>query len=184
MGVPTEMTALGDIVARARTGERKAQEELLERSRQRVFALCFHLLGPSDAEEAAQEALLKIFLRLEDLRDPEAFFPWALRVAGNLCRDSLRRRAVAAIPLDGVEVAADCGDPEAAAVASDQRERLRLAVDRLSPALRDVLLLRDVEGLSTEDTAAALDLPAGTVKSRLFEARKKMRNLLPREITA
>lgn len=169
-------------VERAQRGDKAAQEELLEASRQRIFALAYHLVGSrAEAEEVAQEALLKIFLRLEDLREPERYWPWAVRLAGNLYRDFIKKRRVTTIPLEDLSHAPGREDPARSALVSDIRSRLNQALNRISPTLRVVLALRDIEGFTTEEVCEALSLPEGTVKSRLFEARRKMREELLRQ---
>ncbi|MEW6282654.1 MAG: sigma-70 family RNA polymerase sigma factor [Candidatus Eremiobacterota bacterium] len=167
---------LADLVARARGGGRADLEELVRRSHPRIHALAYHMLGSApDAEDAAQEALLRLCLRLRDLRDPERYWAWALRVAGNHFRDLLRRRAPSQLPLDE---ACDLPVPDQAARSAERselRERVLQALRALSLPLRLVVVLRDAEGFSTQEVAEALDLPEGTVKSRLFEARRQLR---------
>ncbi len=171
------------VVRQAQRGELLAQEQLLEACRQRIFALAFHMIGSAtEAEEIAQEALLKIFLHLQDLRDPSRFWPWATRVACNLFRDELRRRKqLPTLPLLDLDLISVGDEAIRGALSTDARARLERLVQRLSPPLRLVLALRDMEGFSTEEVCEALDLPEGTVKSRLFEARRKLRESLARQ---
>lgn len=172
-------TALADLVTRARAGQREALEELLGRTHRRLYALAYRMLGsPLEAEDACQEALLRVATRLGDLRDPARFWAWALRVAGNLYRDLLRRRKHDALSLDEAELLPGPDDPARSAQEGELRRQLAQALSRLSPLLRVTVTLRDLEGFSVLEVADALDLPEGTVKSRLFEARRQLRNLL------
>jgi RNA polymerase sigma-70 factor (ECF subfamily) len=185
--MPDEMTAAPepsvlDLVQRAQSGQRPQMEELIRRCHRRIHALAFHMLGSQEAEDAGQEALFRIATRLKDLRDPERFWPWALRVAGNFYRDMLRKRKVDALSLDELEPIPGPDDPARAAQESELRGQIKQALRRLSPVLRVTVLLRDIEGFSIQEVADALDLPDGTVKSRLFEARRQLRQLLGGQI--
>lgn len=180
--MPDEMTAapetpLVDLVRRARAGERAELEVLLRRCHRRLHALAWHMLG-NEAEDACQEALLRIAMRLKDLRQPELFWSWALRVAGNLYRDMLRKRKLDVLPLEDLESLPGADDPARDVQQSELRAQLKQALQRLSPGLRVTVLLRDIEGFSVLEVADALDLPEGTVKSRLFEARRQLRQFL------
>jgi len=87
------MNHFESLVRRAQNGEREAVEALLEQVYQRVYAIAYHFLShPQDAEEAAQEAMVRIFSRLSELREPSRFPAWYATVTANLCRDWLRRR--------------------------------------------------------------------------------------------
>jgi len=165
-------------VRQAQAGQRAAVEWLLEREQQRIFAIAYHFLGPSEAEDAAQEALIKIFSKLGQLRQPQQFRSWSGRVAANLCRDRLRSRAPVAEPLDLI---GDLPSPDDVTGQPDLRAQLAGALQTLTPTLRLPVLLRDVEQLSCEEVAEALEIPVGTVKSRLHEARKKLRAWLTRQ---
>lgn len=181
--MPCEMTATPELsfeilVERARRGQRAELEELMGRCHRRIHALAFHMLGPLEADDAAQEALLRLATRLGELRDPGRFWAWALRVAGNLYRDQLRKRRPDALPLELADHLVGSDDPALEAQQGELRRQVARALDRLSPPLRITVVLRDLEGFSTREVADALDLPEGTVKSRLFEARRVLRSLL------
>ena len=166
-------------VGQARDGHRGAVEWLLQSEQQRIFAIAYHMLGRRDeAEEAAQEALLRIFTRLSQLRDLSTFRAWSARLTGNLCRDRLRRSQRPAEPLERAEGMVGHDD---AFERSELQGELGRALRALTPVLRLPVLLRDVEGLSYEEVAEVLEIPVGTVKSRLHEARRKLRELLTRQ---
>lgn len=164
------------LVLRAQRGDRQAVETLLGRLTQRVFAICCHFLGERGAaEDAAQDALVRIFTRIGELREPARLTAWSATLTANLCRDRLRLRPRPVPLMDDI---AGGVDPAAATADEDVRATLAAAVARLPEAMRQVFLLRQVEGLATEEVAAALNIPLGTVKSRLFEARRRLRELL------
>ncbi len=186
--MPGEMTATPepnvlDLVQRARSGEPGGMEELIRKCHRRIHSLAYHMLGATgEPEDAGQEALLRIAVRLKDLREPERFWAWALRVAGNYYRDLLRKRKLAAVPLDDLEPLPSGDDPARDAQQSELRAQVVAALRRLSPAYRVAVMLRDLEGFSVQEVAEALDLPEGTVKSRLFEARRQLRQFLGGQI--
>jgi RNA polymerase sigma-70 factor, ECF subfamily len=127
-----------------------------------------------DAEDVAQEAFARAYQSFETLRDRERFRPWLVRMTWRLAVDRRRadRRRLAR------EQAADRGpafmDGERAAAASDAQARIWRAVEALPDKLRIVVLLANVEGHDTREVASLLGLPEGTVKSRLFAARKAL----------
>lgn len=144
-----------------------------------------------DAEEVAQEALLKVFQNLDQLHDPERLKPWIFRIAKNACLMKRRKSAFAPkeeLSLDELRPAKD-GDmkleiadwsllPDAAAENSELRQALDHAVAELPELYRSVFLLRDAEQLSTEDTAEILGISTDTVKTRLHRARLALRKQL------
>jgi RNA polymerase sigma-70 factor (ECF subfamily) len=167
------------LVAQARDGRREAVERLLAQEQQRIFAITFHMLSHrQEAEEAAQEALERIFTRLDQLRTPAHFRAWSAQLTANLCRDRLRRREPLREPIEEAHSLAGGPTPLQETCRNELHRQLHKALSSLTPVLRLAVLLRDVEGLSYEEVAAALEIPEGTVKSRLFEARRKLREHL------
>jgi RNA polymerase sigma-70 factor (ECF subfamily) len=144
-----------------------------------------------DAEEVAQEALLKVFQNLDQLHDPERLKPWIFRIAKNACLMKRRKSLFAPteeLSLDELRPGKD-GDkrleiadwsllPDAAAENSELRQALDQAVTELPELYRAVFLLRDAEQLSTEDTAEILGISTDTVKTRLHRARLALRKQL------
>lgn len=160
---------MDELVRRAQRGHRAAVEELLAHYRQPVYALALTFLkDPSLAEDAAQEAFVRIFSRLVTLENPKRFKSWCLTITANYCRDLLRRKRPLTVPLDSA--------PEPAGQApTEGNPRLLEALGNLTEPLRRALLLRDVEGFSYDEIAQIQQVPVGTVKSRIFEARRKLR---------
>lgn len=153
------------LVQGAQRGDGLAMAELVDELAPAVGRWC----GPialQDSQDAAQEALIVIFRRLGSLRQPAALFGWARAIA---VREAVRvaRRSARERPAELADLPAR-DDP---LLASDVRHVL----DRLAPEQRAVLMLRDLEGLDERSAGALLDLPAGTVKSRLFRARANFR---------
>ena len=165
-------------VARARTGEEAAVRWLLARYRGRAVRLAAHVLRrrPEEAEDVAQEAFVRAFRRLPRLRGDAGFGPWLFRIVVRLCLD--RRRAAHW----NREVSPDDLGAWEARVAPateglDTRLLVGMLLDRLTPPMRAALVLRELEGLDYAEVAEALDIPVGTVRSRLHAARAQFREL-------
>ncbi len=158
-----------DLVRKAQQGDRAAVEQLLAQFRQPIYALAVTFLkDPARAEDAAQEAFVRIFSRLVTLKNPKRFKSWSLTITANYCRDLLRQKRPPTVSLDQA--------PEPVSPATDEgNEQLLAALENLAPKLRRALLLRDVEGFNYEEIAEIQEVPVGTVKSRIFEARRKLR---------
>ena len=157
-------------VKRAQRGDREAVDSLLLSHKQAVFALALTFLKDRElAQEAAQEAFIRIFCRLSTLKKPRRFRSWCLTITANYCRDLLKTKRPKTLPLDQTpELVAE--EPE-----NELSEKLREAVQNLKPKLRQALILRDVENFSYSEISDIQKTALGTVKSRIFEARKKIR---------
>jgi len=166
----------GYLVASARLGDRKAMGLLVERWDGRLRAHAWRLLGDADAaRDAAQEAWAEIVRGLARLADERAFPAWAYRIVSRRCA----RQIGAALRRRRLEAAVAAEPPPAAAAAEQaDGERLRRAIRALPPGQRAALALYHFEELSVAETAVALDVPAGTVKTRLMHARRKLRAAL------
>jgi RNA polymerase sigma-70 factor (ECF subfamily) len=176
------------LIERCLTGDTSAFEPLVERYRQRVWRLAYQLLH--DREEAwdcAQEAFVRAFHSLPSFRGHSAFYTWLFRITVNVATDRQRSRGAQARAFGAERLSEeewertmpDLGArPDQAAVQSEQRERIRAALDALPPRARTIIMLSDVEGLSYREIADALGCPIGTVMSRLHNARKRLKTLL------
>jgi RNA polymerase sigma-70 factor (ECF subfamily) len=165
------------LLRRLRTRDPAAFRVLVERHGPVVRAYAAGLLrDPAEAEDAAQETFLRAFRRLAAYRGDAPLRAWLLRICRNHCVDRLRVR-----PPEAVHLAEDMAvGPDAASVVADRldRERLLTAVSRLSEPLQQVLVLRELRGMSYEEVARALDVPVGTVRSRLAAARGQLQEAL------
>ena len=175
------------VVERVLRGEIEAFAELMRRHNQRVFRLARAIVGnDEEAEDVAQEAYLRAFSTLDRFEGRATFSTWLLKIAAHEASARRRRarriRSLEELP-GGPEAAPDAGEsPDQAAAAGELGGLLRTAVDDLPPSLRSVLVLRQVEGLSTAETAACLGLSTANVKVRLHRARAELRAGLEREI--
>ena len=165
------------LVLAAQAGRAEAFEELAQRWHPRLLRAAWRLTGDVEgAREAVQEAWLAIARGLGRLDDPARFGAWALTIARRRCADWIRTRR----RWRGRESTIDDRSPgePATALPQDARARVREALGRLDPDRRTLLALFYLEGFSIEEIAVTLGIPPGTVKSRLFQARAKLRAAL------
>jgi len=174
-----------DAVRRVLDGDADAFSPLVEAYQKNVYNLALRMTGnPEDALDMAQEAFIRAYNSLSSFRGDSKFSVWLYRIVSNVCLDFLRaRKGRAAVSLsqtgpDGEDAALEIPDERALPEAELERALTRDAVRRGLQALpddqREILLLREIQGLSYEEIAAALSLEGGTVKSRIFRARKKL----------
>ncbi len=168
-----------ELVRRTLAGDLAAFEALVTRHGPVVHRVAARIVGPEEAEDVSQDALLRAFHRLGRYRGEGTFRSWLLQIAHNTAITALRRRTE---PVDDATVLEE--RPAGERLPADrleQRERLdRLSVKLrlLRPEHRSVLVLRDVEGLSYEEVARVTDMPLGSVKGRLHRARAELVELL------
>jgi RNA polymerase sigma factor (sigma-70 family) len=174
-----------DLVERAREGDVGAYTELVRRHRTIAVRTAYVIAGPSEAEDAAQEGFVKAYRALATFRRDAAFRPWLLRIVANEARN--RRRSATRWERLALRDAArrPSGDaapsPEAAVLGADDRRALLAAVNGLREEDREVVALRYLLDLSEAETAEALGIPRGTVKSRLSRALARLRERLATE---
>lgn len=173
------------LVARARAGHQDGFAALMARHRDAVWRLARGAVGDADeALDITQEAFVAAFAALARYDDSRPFRSWIARITLNKCRDWARRRAVRrffafARPLDDAGDIADAApDPEKALHSQAELARINAAIAALPANLKDVLLLRTIEGLSQSDTAATLRLTEKAVETRLYRARAKLSEML------
>ena len=172
---------------RAKNGDSLAFEEIVRSNEAAIYHLALQRLGSrEDAEDAAQETFLKAFTSLGSFRGDSRLSVWLYRIAFNVCTDLLRRRkeavSLSSEDEDGqtqeLELPDERFDPAALAERKDLREQVGRALGQLPTEAREILVLRELGGASYEEIAQTLGLDIGTVKSRIFRARKKLCALL------
>jgi RNA polymerase sigma-70 factor (ECF subfamily) len=181
-----------DLVARAKSGDGSAFSVLTSRYEGKIFRLAMNITqNREDAEDVLQEAFLKAYEHLNQFQGNSKFYTWVVRIAVNQALMKLRKRkSDRTVSLDEQidtgedmvirEVAAWDPDPEQRYSQTELNTILTEAIDGLLPIYRTVFTLRDVDGLSTEETAEALELSVPAVKSRLLRARLQLRDKLTR----
>jgi len=180
------------LVAQARQNDALAFSELVRRYENKIFRLALHITqNREDAEDVLQESFLKAYEHLDQFQGNSKFYTWIVRIAVNQALMKLRRRKTGkTVSLDETidtgedtvvrEIAAWDENPEQRFSREELGEILDSAIQSLEPPYRSVFVLRDIEELSTEETADALGLSIPAVKSRLLRARLQLREKLTR----
>jgi RNA polymerase sigma-70 factor (ECF subfamily) len=179
------------LVAAAKSGETAAFEELVNRYERKIFRLTMNITrNHEDAEDAMQDAFMKAYSHLGSFQQDSRFYTWLVRIAANEALMRLRKRRPNQFsldePIEGDEdlmprELEDWGpSPEQRYAQEEMHEILGKVIDQLEPDYRVVFVLRDIEELSTEETAAAVGISEAAVKSRLLRARLKLRQKLDR----
>ncbi|HEX4979815.1 MAG TPA: sigma-70 family RNA polymerase sigma factor [Acidimicrobiales bacterium] len=168
-----------ELLARARSGDAASLDALLRLHVDRVHALCRRLTGNDhDAADATQEALLAIARGIARFDGRAAFTTWAYRVATNACLDELRRRKRRPLPVDGSVAGGERTPAEGVAEAVATRVDVDAALAHLPHEFRAAVVLRDLSGLDYAEIAQVLEVPVGTVKSRIARGRALLADLL------
>jgi RNA polymerase sigma-70 factor (ECF subfamily) len=172
-----------ELVRRARDGDRQALETLVARYDRYVLGVALLTLGDRDeAQDAAQETLIKAMRGLQGFKGRSAFRTWLYRITVNTCRDFQRRRSrQRETPLDDAPPLGTADGPLQVALDHERRQAVWRAVQALEPALREVVVLRYYLDLSGAEIAAATGAPSGTVYWQLHEARKALTALLAQD---
>jgi len=189
---PIEIDDEAAVVAQARLGNANAFNELLRRYERKIFRLALHITqNREDAEDVLQESFLKAYEHLDQFQGQSKFYTWIVRIAVNQALMKLRKRkSDRSVSLDDTidtgedniirEIATWDENPEQKYSREELNRILGSAVDGLTPIYRAVFVLRDIDGLSTEEAAEALELSIPAVKSRLLRARLQLREKLTR----
>lgn len=181
------------LVQRAQGGDRTAFRELFDRYHKRAFSVAYGVLKHrQDSLDVVQEAFVKVHKHLGSFQGSSSFYTWLYRIVMNLAIDHLRRRRTGrSVEYDDAVLREDGGgseesvmprmldaNPRKAVIRRELLEKVQIALAELPDIHQQVILLREIEGLSYEEMAEALDVPKGTIMSRLFHARKKMQAAL------
>lgn len=173
------------IVRKVLSGDANAFETLVLEYEKNVYNIALRMTGNSeDAADMTQEAFIKAYNSLQSFRGDSKFSVWLYRIVSNVCLDFLRsknRRPTVSLSVeddDGEDAQLDVADesqsPELLLDRKLTRDSVRRGLDSLPPDYRQILLLREIQGLSYDEIAQALSLEVGTVKSRIFRARKRL----------
>ncbi|MDF9408893.1 MAG: ECF RNA polymerase sigma factor SigW [Pelotomaculum sp. PtaB.Bin013] len=164
------------LIEQVKTGDLTAFEKLVQSTQQRGLNIAYGILNdPYDAEEVLQEAYLQVYHNIVKLKAPEAFRNWFAKIITHLAfRRSREKGRFKTVPLDYVSQVEDTfiDEPETIALKKEQQDRLIDALKTLPDEYKAALILREWEDYSYKEISEILDIPLGTVKSRIFSARK------------
>ena len=180
------------LVRRCQQGDQGAFRALVERYQKKAYAQALGMVKDKDeAMDVAQEAFVKVYKYLDHFKGDSSFYTWLYRIVSNLCVDRMRRKAGAAesrelderqepeeLAAAGILSTRLGTNPQKAALRAELAAKIDEALEQLPEKHREILLMRELEGMSYEDMARVLGVPKGTVMSRLFHARAKMQGLL------
>lgn len=172
-----------DLIARVVSGDRAAFDEIMRRHEDKIFSVCLRIMGNRDrALDSTQETFLTVFRKAAQFKGNAALGTWIYRIAVNTCYDQLRKaKRRRTDPLPEYHDPIDHGAEDAVDSAA-LRPELRLALEHLPEEFRTAVILSDIEGMSLPDVAEVMGVPVGTVKSRLFRARRLMANHLGNQV--
>ena len=171
------MVDIATLVDRCRRGDGLAWEALVRRFQSRVFAVAWHYMrNAEEARDMAQEVFVRVYRKMGSFQGGDAFLPWLLRLARNACIDRLRRERsrtpASEIPIENAnEVASGGPSPEDASAAEQDKRLLHRALNRMSDKNREIILLKEIQGLKMKEISRMLSVPIGTVKTRSHRAR-------------
>jgi RNA polymerase sigma-70 factor (ECF subfamily) len=175
------------LIRRCQQGDRLAIEVLIRRYQNYVYRLCYLVMRhEQDAEDMTQETFIRAFRALPrfEIRKGTSFEAWLYRIAVNACRSRMRRKWYQVLPWPDPApqlVAAPEEQPDRMLIQGERRGRILVAIDCLGEKHRLVVILRYYAGLSNEEIARTLNIPSGTVRSRLHIARQRLRDLLAKQ---
>jgi RNA polymerase sigma-70 factor (ECF subfamily) len=173
-----------DLVSRSCAGDLDAFEDLVRMHQVRIYNVAYRITGNhEDANDAAQDAFVRAYQALSRFRQDAALSTWLYRIATNAALDLVRRRPASA----AIELTADypgAGDPGAEVHRREVNRRVQDAVGHLPAEYRAVVVLRDLQGLAYDEIARILQVPIGTVRSRLSRGREALRAQLTDLVTA
>lgn len=170
----------GALLQRVRAGDELAWEAFVRQHQGRIFGLAYHYVGHAeDARDLAQETFVHIYRNLARLPDGPGLLPWMLCITRNLCMDLFRRRKARPpawdIPVEDLgHLAAPDNDPEQQLHDRARRDLVHRALRELTDLNREMILLKDIQGLSLDEIAGLLGIPVGTAKSRSNRARLEL----------
>jgi RNA polymerase sigma-70 factor, ECF subfamily len=176
-------TSLALLIKSAAAGDTGAFEQIMIHSQQRVMAMTWRMLGnEADARDASQEVFLRVYKYLGRFKQEQDFYAWLYRITINVCRDMLKKRRrhftlfTAVQNEEAHEVPMEEHDAEQTLIQSQRRDLIIKAIGTLPYKERASIVLRDMEGLSTDEVARILKSSTTTVRSQISSARKKMRD--------
>lgn len=173
------MVVDAELIRVAQSGDREALVTLLREIESHVYRTAYYILGnEQDAMDAAQEALIRIYTKINSYEEKALFKTWVQRIVTNICIDKFRRKKPTVSIEEHDMTFSNDQNVEEEIVLADISKDIREAIDQLPEHHRAVVILRYMEDFSYKEIADSLDLPLNTVKSYLFRARQQLQRLL------
>ena len=175
------------LIEQCLAGRREAFGQLVDRYQNRLFHSLMHLLGSTeDAQDAAQDAFVQAFEKLASFRGQSQFYSWLFRIAFNTAVSAKRKTRRMSVSLEGRRESSGAepsdanpsNEPSYALDVSDRQRLVRQALAELSEDFRTALVLKEMDGMSYEEIADVIEVPLGTVRSRIHRARLELRDKL------
>lgn len=170
----------GELIKRAQQGDAEAFSALIETYDKRIYAIAYKFMrNDHDAQDAAQESILKMYMNIHKFSFRSAFSTWMYRVTANTCLDLLRKKKTHEDIDEACNyIVSEDGEPMKEALNHELGEVIKKAICQLPERYVPIIVLKDVDGKKYEEIAQILGISVGTVKSRLSRGREKLRNIL------
>mgnify|MGYP005850979027 CR=1 FL=1 len=168
------------LIQKCLSGNQDAFAEILSRYKRLIYNVIYNLISDSpEANDLFQEVFIRIYKSLHSYNPDYKFSTWAAKIATNLCLDRLRQKKLQSVPMEEIpEISDNQANPEELYLAKEQKQRIRMAVDRLPEKYRIPVILFHQQGLSYEEMAIILNQPVSIIKNRLYRARLMLRDTL------
>lgn len=175
-----------NLINRAKKGEIEAFERLIENHQQKIFNFAYSLVGDVEiAKDVTQQALIKAYLSIKKFHGKSSFTTWLYRIINNVFQDELRKpyykHETPTIPISSPSNSSNSSAPEEVLAIKEKQILVQQTIKSLPPDLATIIILKDIQGFSYEEIREIVNIPLGTVKSRLFRAREILKENL-REI--
>jgi len=173
-----------ELVQRCQNGDQLAWEVLVRRYQSKIYGIAYSYVGDRDeARDLAQDTFIKVYRRIKSCREPEHFTTWLIRITRHVCIDYLRHRkarpAIHDLPVDDVHDLRSTGsDPETDLEISKKKELVYKGIQKLNALNRDVIILKELQGMKISEISDVMNVPSGTIKSRLNRARIELARIL------
>ena len=178
-----------NLVERAKEGDQKAYADLMERYQDSIYFMALKMVNnKDDAMDITVETFGKAFKNINKYKPDYSFSTWVFKIATNNCIDFLRKKKLNLISIEGenqqygnndqLQIKSDLLNPEETSIKKQQKEQLKFVIEQLPARYRILIIMYYYEDYTYEQISAALDIPTGTIKGRLFRARDLMLNIL------
>ena len=174
-----------DLVMKATEGDERAYGKLVAKYQSRLYNFVRSMVRNEEiAEDITQESFVKAFFSLKKLQNAGSFKSWLFRIANNNTLDYLRKKKIQTVDVDDHvrESYVDTASPEKGAIKSSRSKHIREALGKLKQDQRSILVMCDLQGFSYQEISESLSIPFGTVQSRIYYARKKLKEFLDKDI--